>query len=227
MSTEPSRLSESELKDALAAASEALLEVNARRDATLATLAALQEESSVRRKARASFDYEEARRRAASNGSAPPPPPRAMTVPVVSAAASRLLSMTMPALTRPAAAAPHVPVGGSRPVADDRDEEMGTVVRGVSDHAVVRYLERVVGVDMDSIRSRIMTPTVELAIRSGVTRIRLAEGVIVATDGMITTFLPSDAGHNRRKGRYVDRGRTQRRPTARASDLENWSAEID
>jgi hypothetical protein len=37
----------------------------------------------------------------------------------------------------------------------------------ISDHALLRYIERVIGIDLDELRRQIMTPTLESAIRMG------------------------------------------------------------
>lgn len=42
----------------------------------------------------------------------------------------------------------------------------------VTDHAIVRYLERVKGVDLNRIRDELLTPEVELAIEAGCKTIR-------------------------------------------------------
>ena len=59
----------------------------------------------------------------------------------------------------------------------------------VSDHAVVRYLERVQGFDIDAVREAIVTPEVEKAIELGATKVR-SNGVEYRIKcGMIATII--------------------------------------
>lgn len=53
----------------------------------------------------------------------------------------------------------------------------GTTDRpSVSDHAVLRYLERIMGVDVEAIRAGLLTNDVKAAIRAGATSVTI-EGV--------------------------------------------------
>ncbi len=63
----------------------------------------------------------------------------------------------------------------------------------VSDHAVLRWLERHLEFDIEAIRASILTPERQEAIRCGVARIHCpAEGVTlcIADDGTVKTVLP-------------------------------------
>jgi hypothetical protein len=225
MSTDTPIMTDDELKDAIRAATEDHLRAARAKEAALAVLSSLQEESSRRKAARQADDYEAMRRRAAMNGSAPPPPPKSLSTAPVRAATARLAGLSPTLGSRPTT---EVPVGVATRVQEDRSDVGETVVRGVSDHAVVRYLERVMGFDIDALRARIMTPTIERAIRSGVARVRIPEGVVVVREGIITSFLPSENGPSRRKGRYLDRGRTPPRPRSEdPSRMANWYPEAD
>jgi hypothetical protein len=67
----------------------------------------------------------------------------------------------------------------------------------VSDHAVVRYLERVYGIDMDVIRAEIVTPVVQLAEGFGCGTVVGRHGCrVMIRDGVVTTVVPK-----RRRGR--------------------------
>lgn len=225
MSTDTPIMTDDELKDAIRAATEDHLQAARAKDAALAVLSSLQEESSRRKAARQAGDYETMRRRAAMNGSAPPPPPKSLFTTPVRAASARLAGLS-PSLG--ARASTDAPVGVPTRIQEERSDVGETVVRGVSDHAVVRYLERVMGFDIDALRARIMTPTIERAIRSGVGRVRIPEGVVVVREGMITSFLPSENGAGRKKTRYLDRGRTPPRPRPEEpSRMANWYPEVD
>lgn len=61
----------------------------------------------------------------------------------------------------------------------------------VSDHAIVRYLERKHGFDFDAIRAEILTPDRAAAIRAGATSIRHDGVKFVVKDGVIVTTLPN------------------------------------
>lgn len=225
MSTDTPIMTDDELKDAIRAATEDHLQAARAKEAALVVLSSLQEESSRRKAARQADDYETMRRRAAMNGSAPPPPPKSLSTTPVRAVTARLAGLSPTLGSRQMT---EIPVGVATRIQEERPDVGQTVVRGVSDHAVVRYLERVIGFDIDALRARIMTPTIERAIRSGVARVRIPEGVVVVREGMITSFLPSETGAGRRKTRYLDRGRTPPRPrTEDPSRMANWYPETD
>jgi hypothetical protein len=217
--------SDDELSAAISAAMERHVEANRARDATLAALTILQEEQAARKAVRKAEAYEEVRRIAVSRGLQPPPPPKGCEEPSARAAALRLAALPTIRTRR----GDDVPIGEARPAVDPETRTVEPVICGVSDHAVVRYLERVVGMDMAAMRARILTPFVEGAIRSGVVRIRTSEGVVVVREGVVTSFLPSGTGPSRGKKRHVDRGRgNRRRPDPFASSIDDaWSASVD
>jgi hypothetical protein len=60
---------------------------------------------------------------------------------------------------------------------------------GVSDHAVVRYMERVLGLDVDAIRREILTPERAQAIKFGAHVIK-AEGYVLRVEkNVVVTVL--------------------------------------
>ena len=63
-----------------------------------------------------------------------------------------------------------------------------TTIR-VSDHAIVRYLERFKDVDIMSVRKEILTPEIVSAIRAGASTVHLNGAVFKVTNGVITTIM--------------------------------------
>jgi hypothetical protein len=65
----------------------------------------------------------------------------------------------------------------------------------VSDHALLRYIERVYGVDVDAARSEIMTPAIVTALKSGASAVTVKGIRMVAKEGVIVT-VTTDAMKN-------------------------------
>lgn len=61
------------------------------------------------------------------------------------------------------------------------------IVPTITDHALLRYIERVHGIDMDAIRETIMTDVVVNAIKNGVGKIKTTECEFVVKDMAIVT----------------------------------------
>jgi hypothetical protein len=78
----------------------------------------------------------------------------------------------------------------------------------VSNHALLRFLERVDGVDVEGARARIMTPSVIAAIKAGAVRITV-EGVrfVIKNGVIVTAWDGEDERRKRRKVRKSDRRR--------------------
>ncbi|GGB14969.1 hypothetical protein GCM10011380_00470 [Sphingomonas metalli] len=69
----------------------------------------------------------------------------------------------------------------------------------VTDHAIVRYLERVHGIDMDVIRAEILTPVVQLAEGFGCGTVIGKNGCrVMIRDGVVTTIVPKPIRKGRR-----------------------------
>ena len=66
----------------------------------------------------------------------------------------------------------------------------------ITDHAVLRYLERKYGFDIEKIRKEMLTPAVSLAISSGAQGIQVHGGRMVIKQGVVVSFLP---GTSRRR----------------------------
>jgi len=163
-------------------------------------------ERARRRDLRLEETYVERRRRAVALGDAPPePPPSVDRAPSRTTASLRLAVTPMPSS--------RTTVGRTSDMAVDQPSEpapsRGT---GVSDHAIVRYMERALGIDMDRIRAQIRSPLVESAMQAGVSRVRTVEGVFVLRDQTVVSFLPSAS----LRPRKVSRGR----PTVGWSDRD-------
>ncbi len=79
------------------------------------------------------------------------------------------------------------------------------IVARVSDHALVRYLERVKGFDMAALRAEILTPGVVAAIEAGARTIKLGDVKFPVNDGVICTVLANSQRAKRRdrKQRFV------------------------
>lgn len=61
----------------------------------------------------------------------------------------------------------------------------------ISDHALLRWLERYLELDVEALRQTILTPERAEAIRAGASAIKCPEGMvlIVAPNGTVTTVL--------------------------------------
>lgn len=61
----------------------------------------------------------------------------------------------------------------------------------ISDHAVLRYLERVKGVDVEAIRVEMMSPAVDTAVAIGCDTVKLGNGARLRLVGdVVQTVLP-------------------------------------
>jgi hypothetical protein len=59
----------------------------------------------------------------------------------------------------------------------------------VSDHAVIRYLERKMNFDFEDIRAKLLTPTVVSAMEIGVEGIKIDGGTLKIRDKTVVTFI--------------------------------------
>lgn len=71
----------------------------------------------------------------------------------------------------------------------------------VSDHALLRYLERVMGLDLDRVRDRILTPENRAAIKAGATAILIEGERYPVHEGVVTTTLHRTFGKYRGRRR--------------------------
>lgn len=58
----------------------------------------------------------------------------------------------------------------------------------VSDHAVIRYLERRYGFDFEEVRAEILSPAVRTAVNAGAVGVKVTGGTFKIQDRTITTF---------------------------------------
>jgi hypothetical protein len=58
----------------------------------------------------------------------------------------------------------------------------------VSDHAVIRYLERRYGFDFEDVRTEILSPAVRRAVNAGAAGVKVTGGTFKIQDRTITTF---------------------------------------
>ena len=69
----------------------------------------------------------------------------------------------------------------------------------ISDHAILRYIERVHGIDVESLRDGILTRQVEDAIRSGASAVKLADCTLVVKGMTVVTVTTPDVRSPRQK----------------------------
>lgn len=72
----------------------------------------------------------------------------------------------------------------------------------VTDHALLRWMERVKGIDLDAIRAEIATPDIRAAIAAGVRSVVTHGHTLVIENGFVITVLlpgmrPKNKGHRR------------------------------
>ena len=67
----------------------------------------------------------------------------------------------------------------------------------VSDHAVIRYLERHCGFDFEEVRAEILSPIVRNAVNAGAAGVKMEEGTFKIQQRTITTFFSRKEGHER------------------------------
>lgn len=76
----------------------------------------------------------------------------------------------------------------------------------ISDHAVIRYLERRYGFDFEHVRKEMHSDTLEHADRFGCGTVISNGGKMVLHEGVVTTFLPKQARQVKRRMREREDG---------------------
>jgi DNA gyrase/topoisomerase IV subunit A len=61
-----------------------------------------------------------------------------------------------------------------------------------SEHALLRFIERVYGVNIDAARAEIMTPAVVAALKAGVTAVTVKGVKMLAKEGVIVTVVTNE-----------------------------------
>lgn len=62
----------------------------------------------------------------------------------------------------------------------------------ISDHALLRYMERVMGVDVDAVRSEILNEKIKAALKMGATAVTVNGVKMIAKEGTIVTVLSEE-----------------------------------
>lgn len=76
-----------------------------------------------------------------------------------------------------------------------------------SEHALLRFIERVHGVDVDAVRASIMTPGIVAALKGGVTAITVQGVKMLCKEGVIVTVVTNEMkndGKAKRQRPYED-----------------------
>ncbi|MGI9521249.1 MAG: hypothetical protein ACR2PG_06320 [Hyphomicrobiaceae bacterium] len=71
----------------------------------------------------------------------------------------------------------------------------------VSEHAVYRYLEWIVGIDMEEIRRKIATPSVLAKVRAGAHTVKTKEATYLAAHNTIVTTMPPKTENGNPEGK--------------------------
>lgn len=88
------------------------------------------------------------------------------------------------------------------------------MVPTISDHALLRYIERVCGVNVEDLKAELLTDAVVLAIKSGASAVKSPVGTMVIKGSTVVTFLDAEMRPKRRTKRGM-------REVA-----EDWSADL-
>lgn len=82
-----------------------------------------------------------------------------------------------------------------------RREANDAMVPTISDHALLRYIERIHGVDVEAMKSALLTETVVLAIKAGATAVKSPAGTMVIKGSTVVTFLDPEMRPKRKTQR--------------------------
>lgn len=83
-----------------------------------------------------------------------------------------------------------------------RREALDAIEPTITDHALLRYMERVHGIDIAALKSSLLNEAMIRAIKSGASAMKTPEGVFVIRGASVTTFL----SHEMRPKRKTKRG---------------------
>lgn len=88
-----------------------------------------------------------------------------------------------------------------------RREARDAMVPTISDHALLRYIERVHGIDTEAMKAALLTDALTGAIKSGASGMKTPEGIFVIVGSTVTTFLRPEMRPKRKTKRgIVDQG---------------------
>jgi hypothetical protein len=82
-----------------------------------------------------------------------------------------------------------------------RREAHDAMVPTISDHALLRYIERIHGVDVEAMKTALLTETVVLAIKSGATAVKSPAGTMVIKGSTVVTLLDPEMRPKRKTQR--------------------------
>jgi hypothetical protein len=73
-----------------------------------------------------------------------------------------------------------------------RREAMDAMVPTISDHALLRYIERICGVDIEAMKAELLTNAVVMAIKAGASAVKSPVGTMVIKGNTVVTFLDAE-----------------------------------
>lgn len=82
-----------------------------------------------------------------------------------------------------------------------RREALDAVVPTITDHALLRYMERMHGIDIAALKADLLTEALVGAIKAGATAMQTTEGTFVISGSSVTTFLSKDMRPKRKTKR--------------------------
>lgn len=82
-----------------------------------------------------------------------------------------------------------------------RREARDAMVPTISDHALLRFIERSYGVDIEAMKAELLTATVIMAIKAGATAVKSPAGTMVIKGSTVVTFLDPEMRPKRKTQR--------------------------
>jgi hypothetical protein len=82
-----------------------------------------------------------------------------------------------------------------------RREALDAVVPTITDHALLRYMERVHGVNVAQLKAELLNDALVSAIKAGATAMQTPEGTFVINGSSVTTFLSKEMRPKRKTKR--------------------------
>jgi hypothetical protein len=67
----------------------------------------------------------------------------------------------------------------------------------ISDHAVLRYLERVRGIDIEAVRAEMTSPAIDVAASIGCTTVKMGNGARLKLQGDVVSTVLAKQGRGR------------------------------
>lgn len=99
-----------------------------------------------------------------------------------------------------------------------RREALDAVVPTITDHALLRYMERVHGIDIAALKADLLNGPLVNAIRAGATAMKTPDGTFVINGSSVTTFLSADMRPKRKTKRGLVAGVGYDEDDAEAAD---------